>query len=81
LCEIAAKTRQSTSNVRPLSTRRVLAAAQDLARYGQESLEYTILNSSSDPVERSALAALLVGKFPNILEGYSVQTPNTTSPF
>jgi MoxR-like ATPase len=81
LCEIAAKTRQSSSNVRALSTRRVLAAAHDLARYGQESLEYTILNSSADPVERSALAALLIGKFPNILEGCSVQVSNSTLPF
>jgi len=81
LTEIAAKTRQSSSNIRALSTRRLLAAAKDLQLYGEESLEYTMLNQCSDPSERSALAALLVGKFPSILSDLNVSAANNRSPF
>lgn len=81
LTSIAGKTRQATSDISPISTRRLLAAASDLAAYGQPSLEYTLLTRHRDPTERAALAALLVGKFPQILNGNNPATINAANPF
>jgi len=82
LSEVAQKTRQSTSTVKPISTRRLLSAAADLSRYGESSLEYTLLTACIDLQERSALAALLMGKFPGIIEGSdNAATQSAVMPF
>ena len=80
LTEVAAKSRQSNSQFQAISTRRLLAAAADLAAYGEPSLEYTLLNRHRDSTERAALAALLIGKFPGMIST-STPAPNTKTPF
>ena len=82
LSEVAQKTRQASSNIKPVSTRRLLSAAADLSRYGESSLEYTLLTACTDMQERSALAALLMGKFPGIIAGSdSAATQAAVMPF
>lgn len=81
LVHVAAKTRQAKSDISPISTRRLLAAASDLAAYGQPSLEYTLLTRHRDPTERASLAALLVGKFPQILQSENPVVSNAANPF
>ena len=73
LSVIAATTRAKTSGYEPISTRELLAAASDLALYGEHSLRYTLLSKITDHSKRASLATLLTGKFPG-LTGNSVNS-------
>lgn len=66
LTVIAATTRAKTSGYEPISTRELLAAASDLALYGEHSLRYTLLSKITDHSKRASLATLLTGKFPGL---------------
>ncbi len=74
LAEIGASTRNRSSKLDPFSTREMLAAASDLALFGEQSLRYTMLSKIEDPSKRAALATLLAGKFPNILGNTTTTT-------
>ena len=66
LTVIASTTRAKTSGYEPISTRELLAAASDLALYGEHSLRYTLLSKITDHSKRASLATLLTGKFPGL---------------
>lgn len=66
LAVIASTTRAKTSGYEPISTRELLAAASDLALYGEHSLRYTLLSKITDHSKRASLATLLTGKFPGL---------------
>ena len=66
LTVIASTTRAKTSGYEPISTRELLAAASDLALYGEHSLRYTLLSKIVDHSKRASLATLLTGKFPGL---------------
>lgn len=66
LTVIASTTRAKTSGYEPISTRELLAAASDLALYGEHSLRYTLLSKIADHSKRASLATLLTGKFPGL---------------
>lgn len=66
LAAIASTTRAKTSGYEPISTRELLAAASDLALYGEHSLRYTLLSKITDHSKRASLATLLTGKFPSL---------------
>jgi len=66
LAAIASTTRAKTSGYEPISTRELLAAASDLALYGEHSLRYTLLSKITDHSKRASLATLLTGKFPGL---------------
>jgi Holliday junction resolvasome RuvABC ATP-dependent DNA helicase subunit len=76
LAHIASNTRGKNSTHEPISTRELLAAASDIAKYGQQSLRYTILSKIEDHSKRAAMATLLAGKFPGLVSD-TVTTTNT----
>lgn len=79
LSEIAANTRGKNSTHEPISTRELLAAASDIAKYGEQSLRYTILSKIEDHSKRAAMATLLTGKFPGLV--CDVAATSNTEPF
>ena len=81
LASIGASTRSKDSNLDPFSTRELLAAAHDLAHYGESSLRYTMLSKVDDPARRAALATLLAGKFPSFIGSTDATTTTNTEPF
>jgi nitric oxide reductase NorQ protein len=81
LSSIAAATRAPNSNMDPISTREIIAAASDLVLFGEQSLRYTMLSKVDDPARRAALATLLAGKFPSIVSDETNLTTTTQEPF
>lgn len=79
LADIASNTRGKTSAHDPISTRELLAAASDVATFGEQSLRYTILSKIEDHAKRAAMATLLAGKFPNLVS--EVAASNNDCPF
>jgi len=79
LATIAHNTRGKASTHEPISTRELLAAASDIAKYGEQSLRYTILSKIEDHSKRAAMATLLAGKFPNLMA--DTITTTATEPF
>lgn len=76
LAEIGAATRNRTSKLDPFSTREMLAVAQDLATFGEQSLRYTMLSKIADQSKRAALATMLAGKFPGIIGNATPESTN-----
>jgi MoxR-like ATPase len=64
LCKISAMTRRSDCRLQPLSVRQVIAAAEDLQRIGEESMQATILAhydcSGGTESDRALAASMLV---------------------
>ena len=79
LATIASNTRGKTSGHEPISTRELLAAASDIANYGEQSLRYTILSKIEDHSKRAAMATLLAGKFPGLVS--DTATTTASEPF